>query len=72
MAEKIVPNLIRKYNSLKSQFIKKCVIFGDNQFMSKLTFHTKHPQVDLFHLDLLYMLICYKAIRYVLIIIFNM
>ncbi len=34
------------------------VMFGDKQFMSKHTFHKQHPSICLFHLDLLYLLIC--------------
>ncbi len=48
--EKIVNNLLNEnifaLNSVKGQLIKKiCVIFGDNQFMSKHTFHIQYPSI---------------------------
>ncbi len=48
-AQKIVNNLINE-NILpyKGQLIKTRWIFGDNQFMSKDTFHLQNPSVYLF------------------------
>ncbi len=37
--------------SFKDQLIKTiCVIFVDNQFMSKYAFHIQNPPTDLLHL----------------------
>ncbi len=59
-AQEIVRNLINEYISLIGrQFIKtRCVIFGDNQYMSKHTFNIQNSSIYWFKFDLLHMLIC--------------
>ncbi len=62
-AQKIVNNLINKNTFLKT----RCVIFGDNQIMSKHIFHIQNPSIYQFQLDLyvLHLLICKMGMRYV-------
>ncbi len=48
--------------SLKGQLIQ---IFGDNQFMSKHTFHIQNPSKYVFQLYILQLLISLMSMRYV-------
>ncbi len=61
IAQKIVNNVINENVfplNIKDQLIKtRLVIFGDNQFMSKYTFHRINPSTYLFQFDLLHFLI---------------
>ncbi len=56
-AQRIVNNLININIFLLNVSLLIHVIFGDNQFMSKHTFHIKNPSIYQFQLDLLHRLI---------------